>query len=444
MTAAAPRPGAVRYVRHKPGKTLHIFYRLPDHSMLCLTADERVTGPVTSRDIPALVALLADPCDDARNRLPGGVSVHRLPEDPGLPALHAAWNPVPGDELCRALEAMLNERSAIRETIVGIAAIPRHYKPGSRCVIEYRLDIQPPDRGSEHGVVVYGKLFAKLAQAQEMDAALRRVEAACDPEGMFARWTPRALGVCEALNMSVTAAAGEQCASQSGMAVLRPRGTTPASRRSSLPTHALQLAASALAHLHSSSIAIADLEARTAPYEADRAIERGELIAAYHHGMERAVRDVARRTAASLAAQTATLTLPCHGSYKRSQLVYTGAGTLTVVDWDSMCAADPALDLGCFLAHLRPAAIWYGRRGARAWFDAAAACWIQAYAQEMTTRGMPPDVVSGIVSRSAAYEAATLLKMATRRLRRLNNPRPQELRSMLAEADCCLSADAAA
>ncbi|MBV9101035.1 MAG: phosphotransferase [Candidatus Dormibacteraeota bacterium] len=446
MTAAPAPPGVVRSVRRKPGKAVFILYRRHDGAVLCLNVDERVAGPVSSGDIPELVHRLEHAAGNEPSAAEAsGVSVHALPEDPGLPALPAAWHPTAGDDLCVGLQEMLSIRAERRVNVVDITAIPRHYKPGSRCVIEYRLTVQHPDAASVVTQAVYGKLFAKPAQARDMDASLRLVEAACEDDGAaFPRWSPRSLGVCEPLGMCIVEAAGTNGDLRSGTTVLRPHRAAQAARAPCIPVAELELAAGALVRLHTSSIAAGGLEARSAHYEAERAVERGDLIAAYHPGMSDEIHAAAQRVAASLTEQAAAVSLPCHGSYKRSQLVYPSDGTVTVVDWDSMCAADPALDLGCFLAHLRPAGIWQGRRAARAWFDAASSFWTDAYARGMTARGVPHDVVAGIVGRSAAYEAATLLKMATRRLRRLQSPRPQELRATLAAASCCLAADAAA
>jgi len=48
-------------------------------------------------------------------------------------------------------------------------------------------------------------------------------------------------------------------------------------------------------------------------------------------------------------------------------------------------------------------------------------------------------MAAGIVGRAAVYEAALLLKIATRRVNRLNSARPRELVAILAEAERCLA-----
>ena len=95
--------------------------------------------------------------------------------------------------------------------------------------------------------------------------------------------------------------------------------------------------------------------------------------------------------------------------------------------------ADPALDTGYFLAYLRPTGLWYGRGGARQWFEAAAASFRNAYREALIERGIDAAVTDGILERTRFYEAALLFKIATRRVNRLNSPRPGELAAMLAE-----------
>src|SRR5207245_2695418 len=109
-----------------------------------------------------------------------------------------------------------------------------------------------------------------------------------------------------------------------------------------------------------------------------------------------------------------------------------------VVDFDGFCLADPALDVGYFLAYLRPSGLWYQRSGMRQWFERAAEVFVSTYRQAMLERGIAEAAVDGILKRSRLYEAALLFKIATRRANRLNSPRPKELSAMLREIATCL------
>ena len=113
-------------------------------------------------------------------------------------------------------------------------------------------------------------------------------------------------------------------------------------------------AARALAELHTSGLDTAALARRTGADEADKAARRARLLEQYvpelasvgAAGQRRAVR-VPRR---SLPVDTLR---PSHGSYKSSQLMVRD-GAVFLVDFDQFCLADPALDVGYFLAYLRP------------------------------------------------------------------------------------------
>lgn len=53
-------------------------------------------------------------------------------------------------------------------------------------------------------------------------------------------------------------------------------------------------------------------------------------------------------------------------------------GEAVVIDLDALALADPAADVGCFLAYLLPTGLWRQRSGMRSWFDAAAQEFVRA------------------------------------------------------------------
>jgi hypothetical protein len=116
----------------------------------------------------------------------------------------------------------------------------------------------------------------------------------------------------------------------------------------------------------------------------------------------------------------------------RSQRVF-------VVDFDSFCLANPALDVGYFLAYLRPSGLWHRRPSMRLWFDGSKARFVEAYRTALLERSVDEGTTEGMLQPACIYEAATLFKIATRRAHRLNASRPGELSAMLAEIEACLS-----
>ena len=107
--------------------------------------------------------------------------------------------------------------------------------------------------------------------------------------------------------------------------------------------------------------------------------------------------------------------------------------TVFLVDFDQFCLADPALDVGYFLAYLRPAGLWYRRAGRRAWFETAAEVFRSTYLDRLAERGESAATCAGIAGRAPVFEAALLLKIAARRANRLHSPRPGEVAAMLEE-----------
>ncbi len=75
----------------------------------------------------------------------------------------------------------------------------------------------------------------------------------------------------------------------------------------------------------------------------------------------------------------------------------------------------------------------------REWFEAASHEFVSTYAQAMRDLDTSEEAIQGILERSQLYEAALIFKIATRRVNRLNSPRPKELSAMLDEIAACLS-----
>ena len=161
------------------------------------------------------------------------------------------------------------------------------------------------------------------------------------------------------------------------------------------------------------------------------------LIAASNPTHAEEVQRLVQQLAARLEAQQPDVYRPAHGGFKASQLLF-HSHRIFVVDFDGFCLADSALDVGYFLAYLRSSGLWYLRPGMRQWFESAAKVFINTYRQAMLELGSTQASVDGILERSRLYEAALLFKIATRRVNRLNSPRPQELSGMLGEIAACL------
>jgi len=239
-------------------------------------------------------------------------------------------------------------------------------------------------------------------------------------------------------NQAVQPAAGEQM--RTGTRALRAqieRGRGGEISGVVLPEEELRLTGAALARLHTSSVHPKESTPRTGAKEAKRARERAGLIAAHNPAYAEETQQLAGQLATRLEALQPDVYRPAHGGFKASQLLF-HSHQVFVVDFDGFCLADSALDVGYFLAYLRPSALWYHPSGMRQWFEAAKEIFITSYQQAMLERGITQSSINGILERSRLYEAALLFKIATRRVNRLNSPRSKELSAMLSEIAGCL------
>jgi len=428
-----PRP-ALRYLRRKPGRGLVAVYGDGADEMYTVTVDEaEATGAQSS-------AHLAGDRDDADGdpesgtvhiaRL--GATIQRFPHDERLPDLVAAMHPPQGGAVWLALAAVAAGQSGRGDLVLdSVSAAPLRYKPGDRCVIRYHLQGRTAS-GRSVSTSVIGKLYRSAEQARQATALAERLWALQRAEP----WAPRPLGVVDPLPLALTedlGSAADTPATVVGTEVIRMGGDASSA--------ALRAAATALADLHLRAVAPDGTSDRTGAQEAVKSANRAVTISRYVPELAGEVSSLASALGEALEASRPLRSRPAHGSFKPSQLLYR-EGAVLLVDFDQFCLADPALDLGYFLAYLRPPGIWYHRAGTRAWFEEASAAFLAAYADAAQARGMGDDELAGVRLRSHVYEAALLLKIAARRPNRLHSARPGEVRALLGEVAACLAASA--
>jgi Phosphotransferase enzyme family len=401
LGAGRARP-PLRYLRRKPGRGLVAVFGLDEG------------GDVYTVSVA-----------DGGNA--GAPDVHRFPEDPRLPHLAAVMAPAAHPSLAAALESTARRAHDFPAglPLLGMAAEPVRYKPGDRCVLRYRLTFGDPGGRTTTRTLV-AKLYREPAEAREADDLLARLRT-----GPAAAWTARPLGVVEGVPLALTEDLGstrDAVPARSGLREVRigSAGAFPV----------VAGAARALAELHTSGLG-GGLRRRTGADEAGKAAKRARVLEQHVPGLAAEVRRVTGTLGDALTALPEDTLRPAHGSYKPSQLLVR-EGAVFLVDFDQFCLADPALDVGYFLAYLRPAGLWYHRAGRRAWFEAAAEVFLSTYRGRLTERGESPAAAAAIAGRASVYEAALLLKIAARRANRLHSPRPGEVAAVLDEVTRCL------
>lgn len=478
----------VRYLRRKPARGLAVIYSVDEighgvkaHSSdpnrsVSLTLDEQALdgahirfGEAEARQAPLEVQATGVLCAKGI-----GLSVQAFPADGSLRALAASCDTTQHSPVFEALQSAARIQSGDDAwELVSASAIPVRYKPANRCVIRYHLTLAhdggvgvettearatagvaptiqaaPP---STRDMTLFGKVYADPKQARGVQALQQRLydeQVTLQGSNIVGQeqrspLLPRPLGMIDALGLTFNeavqpAGAGERL--MTGTRALRPqmeRGRGGEITELVIPVEELQLTAIALARLHTSAVRPDESTPRTGAKEAKRARERAALIAGRNPGQAEEVQRLAKQLATGLESLEPDVYRPAHGGFKASQLLF-HSHQVFVVDFDGYCLADAALDVGYFLAYLRPSGLWYRRPGMREWFEAAAEVFTSTYQQAMLELGVARAAVDGILERSRLYEAALLFKIATRRVNRLNSPRPKELSAMLSEIGACL------
>ncbi len=453
----------VRYLRRKPGRGLAIIYNVdvtkqskqkPKHDLnhsLSMTLDEQALEGSHIRFTQAQAQdtdVLLQPSGALRAESLG-LSVQAFPSDDSLPALAQSCDVTPDSILLQDLQAAAQQLLKSPEwKLVSAKVIPVRYKPASRCVLRYLLMVERPDgtTSERKDITIFGKVYADRQQAyavQSLQQRLYQEQLAKQGSKIIGYHVdipllPQPLGLNATLGLTFNEAiqpAGAEKPLRLGGHVLQPQieyGRGGEVTNVVIPTEELRLTAIALARLHTSAVQLDEKLKRTGTKEAKRTLDRAKLIASANPGQAKDIQKLAQRLASRLEMQKPDVYRPAHGGFKASQLLF-HSDSVFVVDFDGFCLADSALDVGYFLAYLRPSGLWYARAGMREWFEASAQIFKSTYKQAMIELGMTSISVDGILERTKLYEAVLLFKIATRRVNRLNSPRPQELSAMLRE-----------
>jgi len=462
----------VRYLRRKPARGLALTYYVdevqrskgrsasqhassPNRSVSLTLDEEALDGPQIrfSAAQAQQAAVVVQPSGVLRAQ-DLGISVQAFPADASLPALAASCDTSEYSPLFQALQTAA--RTQLHDAswrLASASAEPVRYKPANRCVIRYHLTLEHANTGppARRNLILFGKVYANPEQAESVQAMqeelyneqVRALGSKIAGQVLHSPLLPRPLGTIKALGLTLyeavqPAASGEPMLT--GVRALRPqmrRGSGGEIADLIIPDEELRLTAVALAGLHTSSVQPHEGSPRTGAKEAKRARERASLIAAHTPGQAEEVQRLVQQLATALEALKPDAYRPAHGGFKASQLLF-HSHQVFVVDFDGFCLADSALDVGYFLAYLRPSGLWYQRPGMSQWFEAAKEVFVTTYRQAVLEHGLALSAIDDIIGRSRLYEAALILKIATRRANRLNSSRPKELSAMLSEIATCL------
>ncbi len=325
-----------------------------------------------------------------------GWSLHDYREDPRLPGLSSASDPV----LVRGLLARLFD-----EPIRRCRVEPVRYRPGSRCVLRYDVETAAGPRR------LYAKVFRPERFAEVSPVGTVLAGAADGP-----RLVPELAAVWPDLQVMV--GAGIQ-----GRVVSAVLGDpcVPAGQRARLAHRLGDL----LARFHQQR----DVNApRWSPTEQVAALA-GATAAARSADARLANRLDAVLDLLTARVPAAAAEVLGHGGFRAGQVVLSDDGRLIVLDTDGVCLCDPGRDLGTVLAHL----MWQGVRQPE---------------QRPTLRGAEHALLSGYESRAGTVDPAALLwwravgllQVAARRYRRLEIQHWSDVPALVDAAEEALAA----
>jgi ABC-type multidrug transport system fused ATPase/permease subunit len=411
----------VRYeldVRHLgTGATLHplLLGRLfPDIAACRRYAGERLAPLVPKVAGRSEVSGLSTPVVTL-DRLAMAVSV--FPVDGDLPTLVDATDE---RRMLSVFRRLLPEASPGEVALRSCEVHLGHYGRQHRCVLRYVLSgARGPER-TPYQRVVYGKVLEpqRARVAGEALVALRRTAATAGVDLDVPEW----LGYDAELRIGLLSALP-------GVALVQP---LLRARLSAEPSPAAEAAAVSLegavgrcaevaATLHRSGLTVGPIRMLS-----DELAWLDEQLSVLRDvAPVLAVRLAENRTelAEAAAESDAMPVVLSHGDYTPGQVLFDGVRP-GLLDFDTVCRAEPALDLGQFLAYLRVAATKEaGSSGAAALEAGLVDRFLDGYA---TAAGLSPRADRSLRTRVSVYEQISLLRVAVHSFYKLK-PRRLEL-----------------
>ncbi len=355
--------------------------------------------------------------------------VYVFPIDGDLPVLVDVTNPwLMREILGDILPNVQGDPLTIQDCQVELG----HYGRQHRCVLRYRIAGTTPVTVAPQHLLIYGKVAAdgRGALAGPVIAALH--ERVLDGNSGYQFTIPRSFGFRPDLQLALfEAIPGVPQVAQllkarlKGQATVQPGGLSL--------EEALAACAQIAAALHTSGITLG----RRRTFADDAAGLRQGFATVQHISPELGAQFNAwlMRAEVYAAASTPLQLCFCHGDFSYTQLIFEGNQS-GLVDFDTVCQAEPGLDLGQFLAYLRMA----GRKGLMAGSPAdvteqLCAQFLQAY---VAAAGPKLEDEEQLRLRVPAYELISLLRLALHSWQKLKSSRLEYVLSIIEERVSCL------
>jgi hypothetical protein len=324
------------------------------------------------------------------------VLVRPFPADPGLPTLPHAVDPVLMREVLGRVVPGIGGDRAIGRCAVDVVHHPRQ----GRCVLRYRLSPGAGGAGELRHPVVFGKVYGD-STAQGAAAALRVLRRGLPlrADGMRVD-VPEPLAVVPPLRLGlVEAIAGEPRLPGLLKAACEPQAASQAL------SDAVRTAARLAAAVHRCAPSGPPLPARDLAGERAAVERKLALLEPVWPGVAARLRRAVEAVGAATPDGRPVAPVLAHGDFTPGQVLLGAPGRVGLVDVDTLCVAEPALDLGRFLAYLHVTGI---RRSRRAWplLVDLTALFLDAYLD-----ASPVTDARLLRARTAAYRALALTRL---------------------------------
>ncbi len=208
----------VRYLRRKPGRGLAIIYTVNQvnsahqagvndpNLTVSLTLDEQALNGTHIRFNAEQISQAPLEISPAGVlRIPElGLAVQKFPTDASLPALAASCDTTPHSPLWHALQRAAQAQLHDEEWQLTLAkADPVRYKPASRCVIRYHLQLEQTQslQPKQKTLMIFGKVYAdpeKAGRVQLLQQQLYEEQANASDLPLL----PRPLGILASLGLT--------------------------------------------------------------------------------------------------------------------------------------------------------------------------------------------------------------------------------------------------
>lgn len=399
-------------VKYDPGQYCYVLYRI---GTLLVTGMLR--WPASERDIPATAQFIPQL----------GMQVYPFEQDPALPGLQVAAD---GRAMASVLAETLAECQGGRCRVLRCRVTPVRYRPGLRCTLRLDVWLRQTQSRDFRRRTLFAKVYNYLS---EMISAYRAMEVLSNSAPAQQRRVvcARAIAVLPELRVilqeSVEGTPLELYLSgmERDVTAGDPRGWTGVVR-----------SAAALAAVHTAELSV------------DRQRPIAEEL---EHFVERALRAATVSPVAGVPLIRLAETLPAwydklagwgaemrltHGDCKPSQIMINGEA-IAILDFDNCGMADPASDVGTYLATLRQLGIWQSLRANGSAAAQVRKAWLRALEDRFLEEYCKAANESADFRRRAIwYEAVGLMRKAIRAFAR--SPRSLMPSAQVEEAWHCL------